>query len=613
MPQREYGRTVSQRLAMCRDLLILRDRVAASSGPQATVLAKTRQAAIRRALGVPSESSPVLSDELLSPAMAVPRLAGILDAVADRPAAEMARTGVYVQSLVKMMAAISRAERKHGAPPDDSGVADLLERAGQLADGADDGAIDEWVDGAIGGGRFDQGLRAELDAAARATEARRSSINSLSAQLAAKFDEIAAEHRRLQAEYGAAASQLLLGSGGVTRDRVMAIEQEYTSYRNEVFKPAEEAKMAIDREAREAEKSARATAGRKIADRLMASSPVSQEQADKWAEAQEITPQAKARLRKMGYPIDKVRADMAEFYRITGGRLPGARLHSDGDRRANATEIGGVGAVGTINMGSTFDRRVLWHELGHHLEADPVVKRAAGRFLRRRSTDDGKVHSLRSLTGVDYGSKEVAYKGDFFDGYVGKVYADGFTEVMSMGIDSFADPERLAKRAAVDPEMLEFVSGLLAQPMDELAQAHAAMRGILAEMTAEAGQAEADQTGDLLKKVAARVTLAPSDDRSWMGQAEWMLSAYKMVGYIDMPSSGVRWWILSGKVNNWGSRRKVSGFAAVQASGGGVRRIPIPSKDLNVVKASLYQQEVDGHMLSVDALVSPDVLRKLAS
>jgi hypothetical protein len=106
--------------------------------------------------------------------------------------------------------------------------------------------------------------------------------------------------------------------------------------------------------------------------------------------------------------------------RLPGG--PGARRHGrvlpphgwphcprppalKGDRRANATDIGEHGKPGTIHLDTNFSKRTLWHELGHHIEADPAAKMVAGQMIRRRakSAAPGK---LRRITGNKaYGSK----------------------------------------------------------------------------------------------------------------------------------------------------------------------------------------------------------------
>lgn len=196
---------------------------------------------------------------------------------------------------------------------------------------------------------------------------------------------------------------------------------------------------------------------------LLEQSAVSQEQAFAWAEAQKVEASAKSALKRIGYELPKLRADMAEFYRLTGGRLAKVRIKASRGR-ASASDIHGY-RNRTISMGDGFSKRTLWHELGHHLEADPEVYAAAAGFLaaRRESKD---LHTLRKLTGNDrYGAKEVAYRDSWYSPYVGKVYSYRVTEVMSMGMEAFATGAMLAHVMDKDPEHIRLMTGFIkAQP-----------------------------------------------------------------------------------------------------------------------------------------------------
>lgn len=209
-----------------------------------------------------------------------------------------------------------------------------------------------------------------------------------------------------------------------------------------------------------------------------------------------ITKRAAARLKKLGYPAEQVLADAAEFYRLARGRIEKVVIDSTGDRRANAVGVMDHGTAGRVNLGSEFDKRVLWHELGHHVEADPVAASAARLFIRMRSKDGGKTHRLSKLTGhKGYRADEFAYANGFFHPYVGKVYPWGTTEVFSMGLDSFSDPYLLAHRMAVDPETFEFVTGYMRSPKTALQSLHLAMRQSLRE-----GSEQADASTEALAK-----------------------------------------------------------------------------------------------------------------
>jgi len=210
--------------------------------------------------------------------------------------------------------------------------------------------------------------------------------------------------------------------------------------------------------------------GAELIDDLLAQSPISRQQAQAWADAQVIGKAAQARLKKMGYGMQYVRWDMAEFYRLSRGRLGNIRIESAGGRRANATDIDSSDD-GIINLGSRFDKRTLFHELAHHLEQDPAAQQAAQGFLAKRRTKDSPV-PLRKLTGnKGYGPDETAYPDDFISPYIGKFYPTGLTEVFSMGVESFSDPALLAMRIAKDPEMFSLIAGFLQSEPHPLFQA----------------------------------------------------------------------------------------------------------------------------------------------
>ena len=302
-----------------------------------------------------------------------------------------------------------------------------------------------------------------------------------------------------------------------------------------------------------------------------------------------VTKAATARLRKLGYPLEKLRADMAEFYRFTGGRVMSVRIDSNGSRRANATDIEAHGKVGTINLGTNFGRRTLWHELAHHMEADPVAKAAAGRYIRRRSVDGDKVYRLRSMTGISgYSPKEVAYNAGFFDAYVGKVYRNGTTEVFAMGVETFSDPKLLAKRAAKDQETLEFIAGFVSQPMPELARAHMGLRQIVTDMSEDFDTANEDQAAQIIRELAAKAELIPDEDRSWVGD-NWLRQASTR-DMVQIGRFGTDYWLYSGKVRSLRGRR-VKGLMLFRPTTDygrdGIQHWTFETTDIDVVRASM--------------------------
>lgn len=291
-------------------------------------------------------------------------------------------------------------------------------------------------------------------------------------------------------------------------------------------------------------------------DDLAAASPVSEERAAEWSTRQVvITKAAAARLKKLGYAPAQVVKDAAEFYRIANGRIEKVVIDSKGDRRANAGGIGAHGQAGRINLGSAFDKRVLWHELGHHIESDPMAAMAARLFIQSRAEGE-RMHTLRSLTGSKfYDASETAYKDGFFDPYVGKVYRDGATELFSMVMESLSSPFLLARRIAVDPESFEFVTGYLARPRDALDELHLAMRQSTRETGEGAAQAGED---DAATKVAAAAAGVPyvSADRSPVppALAAAVATGWKVEGYLP-PEAGVTYALIRLRMRSPETRR----------------------------------------------------------
>lgn len=117
-----------------------------------------------------------------------------------------------------------------------------------------------------------------------------------------------------------------------------------------------------------------------------------------------------------------------------------------------------------VNMTSDSGSGTFLHELGHWME-DKVVKfgKAAQIFLARRTTGEQPV-SLKALTGRNFRKDERTRKDKFVDPYMGKIYQDGSTEIMSMFFTAIfghgsGDIEPWAFTALLkkDPEYFDFV------------------------------------------------------------------------------------------------------------------------------------------------------------
>lgn len=105
------------------------------------------------------------------------------------------------------------------------------------------------------------------------------------------------------------------------------------------------------------------------------------------------------------------------------------------------------------------------HEIGHCIEfSDKMYKRAANVFLDRRTAGE-EAQQLRKLTKKNFDPSEIAKPDKFRTPYIGKIYGDKYTEVISMGIQYlYEDPLKFAEE---DPDMFDFIVDLLrADPTD---------------------------------------------------------------------------------------------------------------------------------------------------
>lgn len=298
---------------------------------------------------------------------------------------------------------------------------------------------------------------------------------SIPVELSAQLDELSAAMKSLKEEYSKATDQRVQ----MSKDRGTDLfdQSQYERLGDEqtrLYKLYEEARLKfidIDRQPAESKQkkienlqAGLAIPGERILSSMSAASAVSQAQADEWASKQVIDKSVVTKIGRKGYKEAEIRRDMAEFYRLTGGKLRNIALVSTSPRRASAGNIGDFEGS-SVNVSGNFDKRVLFHELAHHLESDPAAVMAANGFLLKRRESE-TVYSLKSLTGnPGYRSDEGAYKDSFIDPYIGKVYSNGWTEVFAMGVQEFRDPISTAQFFAKDPEMAAMIAGYLQMPL----------------------------------------------------------------------------------------------------------------------------------------------------
>lgn len=625
------------RLELCRDILKIRESLGTNPDIRLKHLAANRIGAIRRVLlGRDGD----MLDRLLSPAFARAELEAMTSDAKDNETPEKAAATLYVAAMTGGLNALASAEIRSGLAVERmEGVTSYTQETMAIALQAN-----AMIDSHIERGRLSPGVREKLpELLAMSSLASSASVEDLlkehapevyaareadgaeSARLSKAFDAAGEEMRAIMKEISAGAGGAGVAGADALADRLEVARASYDAAR-QAYKDHFDAPSVkkTNEAARDAIKAAHLKlqaplieAAKVFTDSVVQASPVTAEQATAWAEVQDITPPARARLKKMGYDLKQLRQDMAEFYRFSGGRVVKVKIHSKGDRRANATGIEDHGKEGTINLDSAFDKRVLWHELAHHIEADPVAKMAAGKFIRRRSVD-GKAYSLNSLIGgKGYRPNESAFKDHFFNPYVGKIYNHGVTEVFSMGVESFSDPLTLGRRMAQDPETLEFVAGYLKQPIHPQARAHMALRERLIDVTNDANEEAGNEAENLLAQLAEAGQFVPDTDKSWLTEAGWGRDFDgKQIG--KLPGSG--WYVFEDKVRNPQTKRKGAGFLLAQLKpttgwdgkpSTSLHTREYASRDINVVKAAEAAWQKTGVLPQAYELENSAYLRKI--
>jgi hypothetical protein len=100
------------------------------------------------------------------------------------------------------------------------------------------------------------------------------------------------------------------------------------------------------------------------------------------------------------------------------------------------------------------------HELGHHIECShPDILKMTSEFYNRR-TRGNPVLKLNSICSTSqYGEDEEGKDDKFIDKYTGKIYPDGTTEILSMGLEHmYYSPMEFRSK---DPEHFELIINIL--------------------------------------------------------------------------------------------------------------------------------------------------------
>lgn len=170
-------------------------------------------------------------------------------------------------------------------------------------------------------------------------------------------------------------------------------------------------------------------------------------------------------------PVNAYKSFASEFLAITQpislGGLERIEKPRSGDNRAyadsNTASIGMPNFVvepGQPSRNFEHQKKTLFHEMAHFIEfGDQELARTAKEWVKSRATDEPK--QLSKMGNPSYDPDEIAYPDKFLDPYVGKVYENASTEVISMGLEHLAEPWRTRKLFALDPEHFYLTIGTI--------------------------------------------------------------------------------------------------------------------------------------------------------
>lgn len=172
-------------------------------------------------------------------------------------------------------------------------------------------------------------------------------------------------------------------------------------------------------------------------------------------------PSARAQLQKDGISEQTVGNWINEFHHQTGLPTPRQLKLVFLEDRPNYNS-----QTDAVNIGAKFSKRLTLHEVAHRAEYKyPEISMANKDWVRARcekggfSTDPARLNKL--VPEGKYKDDEVALEDTFVDPYVGKVYPDLASEVLSMGLEHFASEKLLTRLYTQDPEHVFLTLGAI--------------------------------------------------------------------------------------------------------------------------------------------------------
>lgn len=114
-----------------------------------------------------------------------------------------------------------------------------------------------------------------------------------------------------------------------------------------------------------------------------------------------------------------------------------------------------------IVLGGSF-KPTVFHEAGHHIEFSNMrVKSLATQFRKSRTIGDQSPEPLSNIIKGYKSKDERGYNTNLICKYAGKVYRDGSTEIISVGMEHFASGAKLGSLIKKDPGYFHFMIGIL--------------------------------------------------------------------------------------------------------------------------------------------------------
>ena len=156
-------------------------------------------------------------------------------------------------------------------------------------------------------------------------------------------------------------------------------------------------------------------------------------------QAVKITPSVKGAFQHAKAALDGC---LDETLKLTDLRIQGKKGRASAGR-------------GNIYLQKSDTLGTMIHEYAHYLEENnPKMLLNSLAFLSYRTQGEREM-KLKSMTGLNYRSNEVAKADKFFSPYCGKIYSHAASEIMSMGMQRlFTDPSKFAEE---DREYFDFV------------------------------------------------------------------------------------------------------------------------------------------------------------